>query len=491
MSGITAYNANDPYEMLIKSIITVESQPKQRLTKEKTEHQRMKGVMSDFSKMLTELQTSLKKLGDPVTPLFGARAASTSSSAFSVSASDRSDLGTHSMEVHRLASSDARVSRQFDKAGTALSAFNGTQSFTIEVFSPTADDPQRRVGIDVTAELSAADDAESLDQIRIAIKDAMKQAADDGLIKQTEIPAVSIVNETSGTARLSIRSASSGFNGRIGFEDGGSGLLAALEVNANALAEGTSGGQTVAVGTSEMDSELNSMFTLDGLTLYRSSNRISDAIDGVAIDLKHASEAGKESFVVESDNESIKTGVSDFIKRYNDLLSYIEQKTRVDGEANVRGDFAGDSAIRSLRMSMRTEMVRAVGGVPGQSPQSIEELGIRIERDGKLTLGDESKLAEAVASNPAAVQAFFNGDDGIATRLQNQLERFVGTNGLISERQKSLDARIKRLDTRVRDFDTQMTRREDSLRLQFAKMQETIANLQGQQNFFLSYFNGA
>lgn len=490
MSGVTAYNANDPYEMLIQSTIAIESQPKLRLTEEKAAHTRMKGVMSDFSKMLTELQTALTRISDPITPLFGARAASTSSTAFGVNASDRADLGTHSLEVHRLASSDARVSRQFDKAGTSLAGFNGAQSFQIEVFSPSADDPQRRIAVDVNVDISAADDAEALDQIRVAIHDAMRQAADDGIIKHTEIPAASIVNETSGTARLSIRSATSGFDGRLGFVDGGSGLLAALEVDNDAIAEGTSGGQTVAVGTSETDSELNSVITLDGLTLYRSSNRISDALTGVTLDLQHVSTAGAESFVIGNDNESITDGVTEFIAQYNKLITYIEQKTHVDGEANVRGDFAGDSAIRNLRMAMRNEMVRAIGGEPGQNPRNIEDLGITIERNGTLTLSDESKLMETVASNPTGVQSYFSGDEGLATRMQEQLERFLGANGLISERQKSLDARIQRIDSRVRTFETQMARREESLRLQFARMQETIAILQGQQNYFMSFFQG-
>ena len=193
MSGITAYNANDPYEMLIKSIVTIESQPKLRLTEEKATHTRMKGVMSDFSKKMTALQAALSRINDPVTPLFQARAASTASTAFQVSASDRADLGTHTLEVHRLASADSRVSRQFNKSGTALAGFNGTQSFQIEVFSPEAGDPHRRVAIDVHADISAADDAEALDQIRLAIDQAMREAADDGLIKHTERPAVSIV----------------------------------------------------------------------------------------------------------------------------------------------------------------------------------------------------------------------------------------------------------------------------------------------------------
>jgi flagellar hook-associated protein 2 len=482
---------DSPYEMLIQSIITIEGQPKQKLLGEKKDQERLKGVMSDFSKKLTDLQAAIKKLSDPNTPLFGARTGSTSSSAFSVSVTDRASLGNHMIEIQRLATSDTRVSRQFDRGGSDLSAYVGQHTFSIEVSSPTSDEPTRRVSIDVTADIGAGSDADILDQVRTAVGEAMRTAADAGTIKHSEIPSASIVNETSTTSRLSLRSASTGFEGRLSFTDSQSGLLAVLQIGHQGPVEGTSGGQTRLVGTSETDSELNARFSLDGLTLYRSSNRVIDALPGVTLDLKQVSPPGGEAFSVEVDADGVKQGVTDFIKKYNDLLTYIETKSRVDADANTRGDFAGDSTIRGLRMSLRNEMIRSVSGVPGDFPTALADLGITIERDGKLTLSDESKLTETVASNRDGVQTMFAGSDGLAGRLEARMDRFLGSGGLISERQKGIDARIKRLDDRVKTFETTLSRREDALRLQFAKMQETIAVLQGQQNFFMSYFQGA
>lgn len=482
---------DSPYEMLIKSIIAIESQPKQRLLAEKSTHERLKTVMSDFSQKLTDLQAALKSLTDPVTPLFGARTGTTSSTGFAVTATDRAALGNHTLEIHRLASADTRVTRQFDRAGNTLSGFNGTHAFSIEVHSPDAADPHRRVSIPVTAVIDAQSDGDALAQVREAISTAMREAAEAGTIRHTEVPTASVVNETSTTSRLSLRSSTSGFDGRLAFADSPSGLLAALDITNDALLDGTGGGQTRFVGTSETDSELNSKFTLDGLTLYRSTNRITDALPGITLDLKQVSPPGGEAFSVEIDSEKVTEGVTDFITKYNDLLTYIETKSRIDAEADTRGDFAGDSAIRGLRMQLRNEMIRLVEGAPEGAPRSISDLGITIERDGKLTLSDEGKLAEAVAANRDGVQALFAGDDGLGLRLQSHLDRFLGSSGLISERQKGLDARIKRLDSRVTTFETTLSRREDSLRQQFAKMQETIAVLQSQQNFFLSYFMGA
>ena len=488
MSGVSAnlVRGDSPYEQLISSIIAIESQPKVNLQKEKSDHQRMKGVLSDFSKMLTDLQSAVGKLTDPVTSFVGGRKASTSSTAFGVTATDRASTGTHQIEILRLASADSRVSRQFDRTGSALASFVGSQSFQIDVFSPTSDEPARRVSIDVSVDLEEGDDAAKLDQIQTAIRSAMDAAVDEGTIKRAEAASISIVNETSGTARLSLRSASTGYEGRIGFTDS-SGLLDALQINADAVMDGTGGGQVVAVGASETESALNAQFVLNGLTLYRSSNNVSDALTGVTLNLNQVSAEGRETFTVATDHEAIQGTVEGFISKYNELISYIERRSRVDGDTGTRGDFAGDSAIRGLRASLRNSMIMNVEG----SGMDLAALGIEIERDGTLTLKDASKLSEAVEQSPDQVRAFFSGENGIGKRVEDLVGGFVGSSGLISERQKTFDARIKRIDSRISTLEETLTRREDSLRMQFAKLQETISLLQGQFDTFQSYLGGA
>jgi flagellar hook-associated protein 2 len=495
MIPASAVRGDDPYEMLIKSIVTIESQPKLALTKQKSEHERMKGVFTDFSKMLSDLKSSLQRLSDPVTPLFGARRASTTANAFTVSATDRASLGTHSLEVVRLASNDMRVSRQFDNAATSLRQTfdqpgNASQSFSIEVHSPTADEPDRRVGIAVDVTPTGSSDAEILAEIETATREAIRSAVDSGLIKSSEAPNVSLVNETSGTTRLSLRSAESGYSGRLSFVDSSGGLLSELGITADSVVEGTAGGMVTAVGTSETDSALNASFKLDGLTLYRSTNRVDDALAGITLNLQRVS-TEPSSFRVESNEASIKEGIETFIKRYNEVLTYIERRSRVDADAGTRGDFAGDSAIRSLRMNLRNDIAQSFGAATAQAGISLSDLGITTERDGTLKLADASKLTAALAESPDALRQLFGGDDGVATRIEQRLENFVGSKGLLAERSASMDSRIKRIDSRIKTFEATLSRREDSLRLQFGKMQETIAVLQGQQNFFLSYFQSA
>src|SRR5690606_12351559 len=111
--------------------------------------------------------------------------------------------------------------------------------------------------------------------------------------------------ETTSTARLTLKSGQTGYTNRLSFLDSAGGLLAMLEINAGVVASGTGGGQVASIGTSEMDSELNSVFVLNGLTIYRDSNTVSDALTDVTINLKEAG-TGPREFNVDADQNGIK-----------------------------------------------------------------------------------------------------------------------------------------------------------------------------------------
>jgi flagellar hook-associated protein 2 len=487
---LSIYNANNPYEQLISAILNIERRPQLELKTQKAEQERLKSVMSDFNSKLSALHKVLTSLTDPLTGTFQGKTATTSATAFSVSASIEAAAGSHTLEVLRLASADTRISKQYSSSGSTLRSFfdtNGAQTFTIRVVSPTDTDPNNRVDIQVTVNPTGSTDKEILSEIATAINDAFRTAFDAGTIKSDERAYASVINETSDTARLSLRSGKTGFTYRLEFVDSADGLLSALEINNNVVASGAGGGQVKAVGTDETDSELNSKFILDGLTLYRNSNRVTDALTGVTIELKQVS-SGAAEFTIGPDTSGIKVKVEDFIKKYNDVLTYIAGKSNVNGKAGTRGDFAGDAAFTSLRFTLRNEVVRKVSGQPAEGPHYLTDLGITINNDGTLALTNTDKLFEAIRRNPQAVERLFSGSDGVAQRLLRHIEAYVGAQGIVSQRQASLDTRIRRLDDRIKAMDEQLARREEQLRAQFARVQETIALLKGQQQFLSSFF---
>ncbi len=248
-----------------------------------------------------------------------------------------------------------------------------------------------------------------------------------------------------------------------------------------------SGGMITDVGTSETNSALNARLLINGLTVYRSSNQIADAIDGVTIDLLETS-AVAEEFVVDSDTESIRGELDSFIEKYNSIISLIKEQTFIDGDLNARGALANDSTFTGLRFGLRAAVTGQVTGQTIGAPSFLGDLGIEIGDDGTLSISDEEKLTEAVKTDAGAVQSFFDGPNGVATRLETMIDTYVGSNGVIGFREDAIDQRIKGYDNRIDTLTGRLERRETQLRREFAQLQEVLATLGGQQQFLTSLF---
>jgi flagellar hook-associated protein 2 len=254
-------------------------------------------------------------------------------------------------------------------------------------------------------------------------------------------------------------------------------------------ADGKDGGYITKVGGSESTSELTSEFTLNGLTLTRNSNEVTDAVDGVTINLDEAT-GTESSFEVAADVEGAKSAVKEFINRFNEVNTFLQDKTEVDPENDKRGALANDATFRRLQSQLRSDATRPVGGQP-DSLSTLEDIGVEASRDGTLKLEDEDALASAIREDQGAVKELFAGPDGVATRLENRIQRFADTGGILDNREDSIDNTIDRLDGRIEQLNERLDRREQQLRERYAQVQSTIRSLARQQQALSARFSGS
>lgn len=498
------FNSGSLYEQLISQVIAVESQPRLKLRAEQSDQNIFKGVLSDYSSRVSSLNTVLERFTDTLQSPFGALAATVGEDArFTATASDEAASGRHEVQVTQIARADARLSKQFTSSATTLGSFFvdpgdpgdpggplgippptpptpdtiGARSFTIHIAQDEADD----VALDVsyTPEEGATDD-DILAGIAAAINAAVA-AAD---LEEGTGASASIVHETDGTSRLTLRSSATGYNNRLTFTDT-DGLLAQLEVNQTAVRSGTGGGAVYAVGTGVEDSALSAAFTLDGLQLYRDSNTVEDALDGVTLTLNGVDDEAR-TLTIGADTKAMKKEVESFIKSYNALLTFINDKSAIDAEAGTRGVFAADTSVRSLRNGLRADLSLETAGAGALS--FLSDLGITAGRDGKLSIEDADALENALAKTPGDVGALFAGENGIATRFLARIDGLLGSTGTIEARKDSADARIRRLDNQIERWDARLTRREEALRAQFTRLQEFLQQAESQQASIQSLF---
>lgn len=149
----------------------------------------------------------------------------------------------------------------------------------------------------------------------------------------------------------------------------------------------------------------DAVFTVDGLSVTRSSNTVTDVFAGYSLDINaiSASDVKITSSVVAS-NATDK--MEDFLSSINSVKSYLttEMKRGLDGAEN--GSLVGDITARQILKEMRSITTQEIKGY-GPSPYYLANLGVSTQRDGTLTL-DTKKFEKAIADDPNLINIVFS-----------------------------------------------------------------------------------
>ena len=483
-SSISGFNS---IYQLVDQYMMIEQIPRDELVAQKSKLNSKKSVFSQLDSFMSALKTKMSYFTDEVINPFQVKTGNSSDTEkFTVTAEAAASVGNHALTVSRLAKSDTRVSDQFDDADSSFTAFNSDQTFSIEVGHPTDEDPDNRVSIEVTVEAAvfSGTNDEVLDAISEAIDDAMAQAVTDEIIDSDEVIHSSVVSEESGKSRLVLRSEQTGYTYRMDF--GSSSLLDTLNVNAAVQSSGTSGGYITNVGTSASDSELNAVFNLDGLTFYRDSNTVSDALDGVTLRLLDTF-AQEQTITIDTDVEAVKADVQEFIDKYNETVKYLRDNTRTDPVSHERGVLSSDIVYRGVLSDLRSITASNVDSTASDEYTLLYDIGIEANEDGTLYFADAAKFTAALEANPTYVSDLFRSENGIAQEIEDYVQKFVEPDGTIDGSKKQLDRQIVYLDDRINYMNEVLDKKREEYTNEFGELQKMLSTLQSQQAFFSAF----
>ena len=221
---------------------------------------------------------------------------------------------------------------------------------------------------------------------------------------------------------------------------------------------------------------LNAFLRVDDILYQRSSNTISDIIPGVDITLQ---EVGSSTLEVTDDYESIETQFKDFIEGVSSLFQELREKMAFDLETGEEGPLYGSSVGESLLRELRSALSETMPNQEG--PNSLFDLGLNFNKDGSISF-DESKFQQWMAQDPEGVKKLLVGDEeknlpGIATKINDILDRYLGTNGSIAIEQKGVETKIERLDQQIVRAKERVDKYVDYLRIQFLMLDSYVQNL--------------
>ncbi|MBL4621038.1 MAG: flagellar filament capping protein FliD [Immundisolibacteraceae bacterium] len=438
---------------LVSSLVSAEAAPtNNRLNNLETQFQTNLSGLGQFSSSLATFQTALDALNN--LDNFQNRSTSLNNSDYiSVSTTSDAPLGDIDVIVENLAKVQKLQSVDFTSSAESV----GTGSLTIIA------------GTDIIA-VDINSSADSLADVR----DAINSAASGKGIQAT------IINVDDGfggtVSRLQITTTETGVNASISIfvndSDGN-------DTDTNGLSR-----LAFDTGTTNMtqtQAAEDAVIQIDGQQVTRSSNIIDDAIDGVTFTLLDEDVLETTRVTVNFDEASAKAQVSAFTGAYNNMITVIKGLLQVNVETQQVGLLQGDSTVKTFERLLRENLF--ANSSDTVSISNITQLGINTDpQTGHLSV-DSEDLDEAALLNIQDIGQFFAGDNGLAGRLSAVIEDFIGDNGSIGERTKSIQAGVDDLDDQRDRLNLRLINLDRRLRQNFIAMDILVGQLNAVSGF--------
>ncbi|WP_076410909.1 flagellar filament capping protein FliD [Shewanella sp. UCD-KL12] len=237
----------------------------------------------------------------------------------------------------------------------------------------------------------------------------------------------------------------------------------------------------------ELQGAQDSIVHVDGQKITSQTNEVTGAITGVTLNLTDADLSKTSTLKIELDTEAVKTNVQGFVDSYNSLINSIDKLTKYDSDKDEAAALQGDSMVRSIESQLRNMISDRV--TVGSESVALYDIGIEADRYGKLSV-NSSKLDSAIETNMAGIEGLFSTEStGLAVRLDDLVEGYVKTGGLIDSRNNAYTSDKQRLDSQREAFSLKMELLEARLFKQFNAMDLVVGKLNQQSSGIVNGLN--
>lgn len=165
---------------------------------------------------------------------------------------------------------------------------------------------------------------------------------------------------------------------------------------------------TTTSNMSQRVSGIDSAFTVDGISMTRSSNTVTDLFDGFTVQLKKTTSSAIK-LTSEVDLENVQSLLEGYVMTYNEVQESLTAMSKNDETENENdGVLIGDSTLRHIQNELRDMSSTAIVGYEN-GPYYLSNLGVKTERTGQLSF-DPTQLKEQFTYDADAVRAFFSNN---------------------------------------------------------------------------------
>lgn len=437
---------------IISDMMKLERAPYTRLETKKTNLQSEQNIFRSINTKLSKLQTTSADL--KLSSTFNLTSAqSTNETAVKVSAKEGASAGSYRIAVKELAQSHSMASsaRMADLAPQALS----NKTFTVN-------------GNNILVPEGLSND------------DALEYVKDEINKTNSGVSASIVRTDESGNKALTLSSTKPGAAHVITW--GGDGFAELNMLNTQAAAD--------------------ARMEINGVEVTRSSNRMSDVIPGVTLDLLQRDEAS--TVTIAPDGDKIASKVEAFVAAYNEVVTMVRDNLVKPTDKSKMNPLQGDAMLKQIYNNLNNIFSDIHGADPGlvrgdlnpdgtnKNVIQMSQLGLEIDKGitsaalmtGKITFDKEAFKAKLIDNTAAAAHLFIAKDEGFADKINKQLKEWTSTvDGLMTSKIKGYDAEIEMVDERLVALDNRLLLKEKQMKRQFTAMEVTLNALKNQQSW--------
>lgn len=375
---------------IVSKLMSIEQRPVTLLDKKEASYQAKLSAYGGLQSAVSSFQSALQGLSD-VTKFQSTKATPADSTVVTASSSSIATAGSYTIDVTTLAQSQKLVA-----AGqtSITAAIGGGADTTLTFDFGTVSGGAFAAGIYTGAGFASNGAGvktvtiDSSNNSLAGIKDAINNAK----IGVT----ASIVNDGGASPyRLVLSSDTLGKSNSIKLSVSGDAALSGLLAHDPANDTGQS--------LSESVTAQNAVFSVNGVTVSKTSNSISDVIQGVTFNLLKA--ASSTTLSVSQDTASVTASVNALATAYNSLNKTIADLTAYDPKTKVAGPLLGDSTVRTVQTQIR-RMLSTPLAHPSGSFSSLGQIGVSFQKDGSLAV-DSGKLQSAINTHFSDIAGLF------------------------------------------------------------------------------------
>jgi len=132
----------------------------------------------------------------------------------------------------------------------------------------------------------------------------------------------------------------------------------------------------------------DAQFTIDGVSVTKSSNTVTDVIYDATINLETT---GSGAVTFSTDYNSIVDKVKTFVGAYNDVMDYIKEQFTYNQNTNEKGALFGNATLEMIQEQVRSVMTNSVPGIDATDTSNLaylSQVGLKTDEENHLVVNE-------------------------------------------------------------------------------------------------------